>query len=393
MGLFDRLFGRQKVLRDATTFQTLTAYQPVFYSWGGQIYESERVRAAIDARARHISKLDIKFEGTALPTLKTRMKSAPNDFMTWSQFFYRVSTICDNLSTAFILPIIRQGEMLGYYPVLPSNCGIVESDGVLYMRYQFNNGQIGAVELSRCGLVTKYQFRDDFFGTPNTALGSTMQLICLQDQGIQEAIKSSASFRFMARLSNFKNEDDLALEQKNFTEKNFKSDAGGMLLFPNTYTDIKQITSQPFTVDADQMKLINENIYNYFGVNEKILQNSANGDELDAFFNGCIEPFAIQLSQVMTNMTFTQKEQSYGNYIVITANRLQYMSVDKKIQMAQQMGDRGLMTINEIRELFNYAPLPDGDRATIRGEYYFVDDKLNTTEETTEEDENNGNQE
>ena len=390
MGLFDRLFGRQKVLRDATTFQTLTAYQPVFYSWSGQLYESELVRAAIDARARHISKLKVEFEGTALPTLRTRMKSAPNDFQTWSQFLYRLSTILDMQNTAFILPIIRQGELLGYYPVLPSSCGIVEDNGILYLRYMFNNGRIGAVELSKCGLLNKFQYQDDFFGTPNTALHSTMQLIDLQEQGIREGIKSSASFRFMARLTNFKNEDDLKTEQEAFTKKNLSADAGGVLLFPNTFSDIKQIESKPFTVDADQMKLIQTNVYNYFGVNEKILQNSANGDELDAFFNGAIEPFTCQLSDVMTNMTYSKLEQGYGNYVMVTANRLQYMSVDRKIQMAQQMGDRGLMTINEIRELFNYAPLPDGDRATIRGEYYFVDDKTDTDET---EDTDNGNQE
>lgn len=390
MGLFDRLFGRQKALNGATTFQTLTAYQPVFYSWSGQLYESELVRAAIDARARHISKLKVEFNGTALPTLRTRMKSAPNDFQTWSQFLYRLSTILDMQNTAFILPIIRRGELFGYYPILPSSCGIVEDNGILYLRYMFNNGRIGAVELSRCGLLNKYQYQDDFFGTPNTALHSTMALIDLQEQGIREGIKASASFRFMARLTNFKNEDDLKAEQEAFTKKNLSADAGGVLLFPNTFSDIKQIESKPFTVDADQMKLINTNVYNYFGVNEKILQNSANGDELDAFFNGAIEPFTVQLSDVMTNMTYTKLEQGYGNYVMVTANRLQYMSVDRKIQMAQQMGDRGLMTINEIRELFNYAPLPDGDRATIRGEYYFVDDKTET-EET--EDENNGNQE
>ena len=391
MGLLDRLFGRQKPLYNAEMFQTLTAYQPVFYSWNGQLYESELVRSAIDARARHISKLKVEFIGSALPQLKTRMKSAPNDFQTWSQFLYRLSTILDMQNTAFILPIIRYNELLGYYPVLPSACTIVENNGILYLRYAFSSGQFGAVELSRCGIMTKFQYQDDFFGAPNTALKSTMQLIDLQNQGIQEGIKSSASFRFMARLTNFKNEEDLALEQQNFTKTNLKADAGGMLLFPNTYTDIKQITSQPFTVDAEQMKLINQNVYDYFGVNEKILQNNAMGDELDAFFNGAIEPFTVQLSDVMTNMTFTKNEQSFGNYVIATANRLQYMSVDKKIKMAQQMGDRGIMTINEIRELFNYAPLPDGDRATIRGEYYFTDEK-DTTDTDTEE-ENNGNQE
>jgi hypothetical protein len=384
MGLFDRLFGRQKILPNAEIFQTLTGYQPVFYNWNGMLYESEKIRAAIDARARHISKLKVEFTGAALPNLKTKMKSAPNEFQSWGQFLYRLSTILDMQNTAYILPIIRYGEMLGYYPVLPSSCQIIDSNGTLYLRYQFLNGQVGAVEYSRCGILTKFQYDDDFFGSSNLALKPTMNLITMQNQAINEGIKSSATFRFMATLTNFKNEDDLAKEQANFTKTNLKSDAGGMLLFPNTYKDVKQINSNPFTVDAEQMKLINENIYNYFGVNENILQNKAMGDELDAFFNGAIEPFSIQLSDVMTLMTFTKIERSNGNKVMVTANRLQYMSVDKKIQMAQQMGDRGIMTINEIRELFNYAPLEDGDRATIRGEYYFTDEPRGT-------EENNGN--
>jgi hypothetical protein len=381
MGLFDRLFGRQKI-PNAEFFQTLTGYQPVFYSWNGALYESEKIRAAIDARARHISKLKVEFMGSALPTLKTRVKSTPNEFMTWGQFLYRLSTILDMQNTAYVLPIICTNELLGYYPVLPSNCEIVEtSDGTLYLRYQFANGQVGAVEYNRCGILTKYQYDNDFFGSSNWALKPTMNLISMQDQAINEGIKSSATFRFMATLTNFKNEEDLAAEQANFTKTNLKSDKGGMLLFPNTYKDVKQITSTPFTVDAEQMKLINENIYNYFGVNEDVLQNKAMGDSLDAFFNGAIEPFSIQLSDVMTQMTFSKVEQSNGNKVMVTANRLQYMSVEKKIQMAQQMGDRGIMTINEIRELFNYAPVENGDRATIRGEYYFTD-----------EEDNNGNQ-
>ena len=64
------------------------------------------------------------------------------------------------------------------------------------------------------------------------------------------------------------------------------------------------------------------------------------------------------------------------------------MSVNEKVAMAQQLGDRGILTINEIRELFNYEALPDGDVAVIRGEYYTLQDKLGeqpTTEEESEE--------
>ena len=167
---------------------------------------------------------------------------------------------------------------------------------------------------------------------------------------------------------------DLRKEQARYNAEHFgENSGGGIILFPNTYADIQQITSKSYVANADQMKMIETNVFNYFGVNEAVLQNKAKGDELDAFFNGAIEPFAIQLSTVLERMLFTANERSHGAAVFVTANRLQYMTVSEKINMAQQLGDRGMILIDEIRDLFNYPPLPDGSgqRAPIRGEYYF----------------------
>ena len=136
-----------------------------------------------------------------------------------------------------------------------------------------------------------------------------------------------------------------------------------------SYQNIQQIKSTPYTVDADQMKLIDDNVDKYFGVNDKIMKNEAKGDELDAFFNGAIEPFAIQFSETMTRAIFSERERAQGSYLIANANRLQYMTTSEKVAMAQQMLDRGVMSINEARELFNYAPVEGGDVRTIRGEY------------------------
>ena len=151
---------------------------------------------------------------------------------------------------------------------------------------------------------------------------------------------------------------------------NLKAEAaGGLLLFPNTYKDIKQIDSKPYTVDPDEMDQIQTNVFNYFGVSEKVMQGTANSDELDAFFNSSIEPFAIALSEAMSKAIYTERERSFGNHVYVSANRLQYMTQTAKVSMARDLGDRGILTINEIRELFNYAPIEGGDVAYIRGEY------------------------
>jgi len=387
MGLFDIfLKNRPKVNQDKVqAFRMLNGYQPRFTSWGGEIYESELVRAAINARAVHVSKLRIDILGSAKPALQTKLQKGPNQYQTWSQFLYRCSTILDVHNTAFLVPIFDQyGEVSGVFCPLPSQTTIVQYDDKPYLRYEFGWGERASIELENCGILTKFQYKSDFFGESNHALFPTMDLIHIQNQGIEEGVKSAATYRFYAQVNNFSKTEDLARERQRFSEENFSKEAkgGGLLLFPNTYQNINQVKSEPYVVPADEMKLIKDNVYQYFMVNEDVLTNKAYGDAWSAFYEGAVEPFAIQFSEVMTKMLFTFREQGSGNMVMLTANRLQYMTNKDKLDVSAQLLDRGVMSINDIREIWNLPPVDGGDVRIIRGEYYDADEKLE--EEQTE---------
>lgn len=389
MGLFEKIFPNKTAeLKEATVlFQTLNGYTPVFKSWNGAIYESLLVRAAIDALARHTSKLKPEISGSARPTLQTKLRKNPNPYQTWSQFLYQCRTICEVDTTLCIVPIFDQyGEIVGMYPVTPAGCEVVESNGTIYLKYLFRNGKNAAVELSKCAILTRFQYNNDFFGGGNEPLNETMDLISIQNQGIKEGVKSAAAFRFMAQSSNFMNPSDLRKEQKRFS-KSLK-EKGGFLLFPNTYKDVKQIESKPFVVDAKQQELIETNVNNYFGVNKEILQNKAVGDSWSAFYEGAIEPFSIQLSECVQNMLFTEKEQAFGAEIMFTSNRLQYMSNADKLKVSSQMADRGIMNRDEVRDIWNLPPLPNGEGQayTIRGEYHDAAEQLGTDEDPDDQE-------
>ena len=395
MGLFENLFGskqKNEIKADAY-FKTLTAYEPVFRTWNGALYESELVRSSIDSRARHIAKLKVEVLGTARGTLRTELKAAPNDFQTWFQFLYRLDTILDMHNTAIILPVFdKYGETVGMFPVLPDKCELRQTkEGTAVLVYEFANKQKGACFLSEAGIMTKFQYRSDIFGEKNDALHSTMQLIDMEKQGIIEAIKDGATYRFMAQLTNFTTNDDLVEERKRFSNANFNKEnkAGGVLLFPNTYSNIQQIKSTPYTIDPEERKAIKENVFNYYATNEDIIQSKAVGDKWDAFYESVVETFAIQFSEVTTKMFFTKREQTYGSKIMATSNRLQYMSAKDKLSVSSQMADRGLMTRNEIRDIWNLPPLPSpyGDQIPARGEYYSINEESEESNEDTKETE------
>ena len=380
MGLIDRIFGKRKPAdnKPLTTVQTFTAYSPVFTSWGGQLYESALVREAIYAKARHIMKLKFDMIGSAQRSLYNAVKVKPNPWSTWPDFLERCNNIYETENNLIVIPVLDDlGMTKGFWPVFPSGCEVKEDNGDPFLVFQLQNGQRRAMELNRCMIMRKHQLKNDFFGENNAPLTPTMELINTFEQSIQEGVKNAATYRFMAQVTNYMFEEDLAKERKRFDKLNFApGEGGGLLLFNNNVTNIKQLEAAKNLVDKDQQELIERNVWRYFGVNEEVIMNTATPEKLSTFFEGEIEPFSIKMSDGLTGMIYTERELVAGNKATLTANRLQYMSINDKVSLFQQMGDRGAMLIDEGREMFNLPPLPNGagQHAPIRGEYYMVDE-------------------
>ena len=377
MGLFEKLFPKKNRYPVGTKrWETLTAYKAAFTTWRGEIYEFDQVRSAIDCLARNTAKLKPEMTGSAKRNLRTVLKTQPNPYQTWYQFLYRTRTIWEMQNNAIIIPILDEyDEITGIFPVLPSECEVVEYKGTEFLRYKFFNNQYAAIELDRCAVITKHQYKDDIFGSKNTALNNTFDLLDLNRQAIKEAIKNASSFKSMGRMGNFSQDSDIAAERKRIKDANLGDKDGFLLLFSNLVDDIKQVDIKPYSIDWKQLELINLNVEKYFGVSDKAIKNELTGDEASAFYEGAIEPFAIQLSEAITRMLFTQTERNIGNSFFLTANRIQFMTNADKLNFTSQMADRGLTFIDELREVWNLPPLPNdmGKKIPARGEYYLID--------------------
>ena len=402
MGLFEKIFGKKEQpanVKAQHIFQMLDGYVPAFHTWNGSIFESDLIRAALDAHGRHAAKLKVNIKGNAQTSLQNRLKIRPNEFQTWSQFQYREAVILYARNTAFLVPVKDSyGQTTGIIGIVPERWELVEYNGEVYIRFYLRNNKRAACRLAETGILTRYQYMNELFGESNEAMKPVLDLIEMQRQGITEGIKNGAAYRFSAQSDNWATDEDLASEMERFNRFTFgnKKTNGGMILFPNTYTNVQQLRQESYKIDADQMKVIRENVFDYFAVNDDIIQNKAFGDAWLAFYEGAIEWLAIQMSDVITRMLFTEREQQYGNQVFFTSNRLQYMSNADKMTAVSQLADRGLATRNELREILNLAPLPEpyGDQIPARGEYYDITDppEDKVAEEDTNGGENDGNE-
>ena len=378
MGLFEKIFPKTAVNQATNNyFTTLTAYQPRFTTFSGGIYEALLCRSAIHTFASHCSKLKIEVPKND-KGLKNILGMQPNPWQTTSQFLYRLATILETDTTAFIVPILdEEGRRIkGFYPVKAQSAVIKEYMGQEFFEFSFPTGKRATIESKHVGVLTKYQYSDDFFGAGNRPLYPTIQMINTQDQGVVEGIKSSAAIRFMAILAGTFKKKTIAEARKEFVEGNLQNNDSGVMMFDEKYRDVKQITSTPLLVDDKQLQQIKNNIYTYFGTNEDVLMNKFDEKSWDAYYEGKIEPFAIQVSEVLTSIVYSVHELAFGNKITLSSNRLEYASNATKLSVVTQLFDRGMMNQDEGREIFNMSPVEGGDKYYIRKEYAEVD-KLN----------------
>lgn len=387
-GLLDYVFKKKNEQIIGEYFKMLDGYSPVFTSYSGGVYEMDLTRTAINSFATHCSKLKPEVTGTAKKRLEKILQFKPNSFMDTSKFIARVATILECEHTAFIIPIEdAAGELAGYYPLLPQHCELIEWHGELYLRYTFANGEKACIEFERVGVLTTHQYKDDLFGESNDTMKPTMQLIQTTNEGIINAVKNSANIRFIAKIANMLKPEDIKKERQRFTEENLSAEnKSGMIIYDNKFTDLKQVESKAYTPNALQMQQIQENVCTHFGTNMDILQNKFDENKWNAYYEGKIEPFALQLSLVMSNMTYTPRELAHGNMITFSANRLQYASNTTKLQVSTQLFDRGLINRNGVMDIWNMPHVEGGDKYYIRKEYTEVG-KLDEPEEPKEPEE------
>lgn len=378
MGIFKRKninLENQKEKKLTETFKLLNTYCPVFSTYNGGLYEMALTRSCIDKIATQCSKLYPEFTTNInYKKVKYILQNKPNRLMSLQQFIYRLVTILLVENNAYIVPIYQndlEEVIVGYYPVRYENSKIIMYDGVEYLKYMINN-ETFVIEYDRVGCLKRYYYKKEYIGESNSPLKSTLDLISTQEQGIKEGIKSGAMIRFLARLGIVQNPEAIKKEQIRLKDEQLSMENnGGILIFDNRYSDIKQVDSKLFIVDKEQMDQIKQNVFDYWHLSEDILQNKASEDSWNLFYEDVIEPISIQLSQVFTNMIINQKDIENNNYrITFEANKLQFASNNTKLNVSQQLFDRGILKVNQVMDIWNLPHVPDEeDKRFIRKEY------------------------
>ena len=386
-GLFKTIFGEKEKIKDTVNstefnmYSLLNSFNSIYQMNTGNAWDMNIVRSAVDAYCRNFAKLKAKHTRigkTGTSRLEKILNYKPNSMMEAYSFYYKIAANLKLTNNAFIYPECSDsGDIIAFWPLMSNQIVLLEYKKQLYLKFIFKTGKIKVVPYEEIIHLRGHFFDNDIFGSSNRALRPALDTANAIDQGVSNGAKMINSVRGILSAKISSKEDDLAKQRDKFVENNFKiSSNGSGVIVTDSKMDYKPIDEKTSPISKDQLEYTKNAIYDYFGVNESIVQNKFDENEWNAFYEGAIEPIAIQMSQCFTNKIFTDNERNFGNEITFEANRLQYASNATKVSVVQALSPVAVLMIDDVREMFNMAPLPNGEGQKVLQSLNYINSKI-----------------
>ena len=364
--LFGHFLGRRTGL---TQVKVMAGYTPIFTPWGERPYEADVVRAAVDAIARNAAKLKAKHirrvNGEVINVKNSDIERVlslrPNPKMSAYDLLYKLVTTLMMDNNAWAYPVWEAGRLVAVYPVNCVSAEMLEdSSGTLYVKFYFMEGGTATLPYNDVIHLRRHYYNNDLLGEPNKPINATLSAIHTTNEGLAQAVKTSAALRGILKFQGMLKESDIEAQRERFVKEYLTVSNSGGIAALDAKAEYIPLNTEPKMVNASQMKELRDAVFRYFGVNENIVMGNYTEDQWNAFYESTIEPLAVQMSLEFTSKLFSDREIGHGNEIVFEANRLQYASVSTKLELVQLV-DRGIMTPNQLAEVFNLPPVPGGD--------------------------------
>lgn len=388
--LMEWIFGKPNKSNQGANKQRLEMLSDTintYYTWDGDLLKSDIIRSCIRPKVNAVSKLKLihkKKEKILENSYLKEILENPNPYMTIGDFLSKMMWQRELTNNAFAyIKRDPMGMIEGIYPVPYSAVEMLEQSGEVFIKFRFLNGKFMVVPYTDCIHMRKDFAKHDFYGEDTLySLNRLMNVIDTTDQGIVNTIENTAIIRWILKFTMNLNKTDKKLQVDDFVNQYLTiANSSGVMAVDNR-ADIQQVDMKEFKADQGVMNEYTQRLYNYFGLNEDIIQNKFSEDTWLSFYESEIETFIIQFIENSNKVIFDSKERRQGNKLIIENSNLAYASMNTKLALVQLV-DRGAMTPNEWRKVLNLGPIAGGDVPLLR-----LDTEKLTDSKVIKEDEN-----
>jgi HK97 family phage portal protein len=357
--------------------------QPIFTSFGKNIYLSDFINNAIDRVASEIAKIDIKSVVQRQDLLQiqnddiTRLfRFKPNPLQTTSDFLANVEWLRRKNCNAFIYPqyellTLPDGRQIkrykAFYPLKPTAVYIGVFNGDAWeVKMDFEDGSSYTLPYAdlihlkwRRGANTVVGGGDDEGQVNDYDIIRTIDSLDKTIQGLPKSIEASLQIKGVYSAKTLADQEKINKIRDDF-EDHIKVSKSGMIA-TDLAGEFTPVNIRAPEISDSALKFLKSVIQERYGVSAAILSGDYNGDQHSAFYQTAIEDFIVQFEQATTACLFTPREHDVGHRIKCYYSKINYMSTKDKMELADLATKTRLMTLNQISEMFGMEPFESGN--------------------------------
>lgn len=385
MGLFDKLF--KKGPSETKYAQMLNGYAPIYTQFGSSIYASDVVQQVLKCIVDELKKLQpthVRQTDSDPQPIRGNVQNIldnPNPLMTSSEFLEKICWLLLMNYNAFVIPTYytwteqerdESGNLItverrryeALYPIKPIQVDFIEdASGKLFVKFYFEDGYNTTIAYSDV-IHIKYNYSvnefmgGDQFGQPDhQAILKTLELNHTLLQGVAKAMKASYAINGIIQYNTLMDEGKTEKALKEFEEKLMKSESGILPL--DLKSQVNMFDKKIALVDKPTLEFVDSKILRMWRVPLCILTGDYTPQQYEAFYQACLEPIIISISQAFTKKMFTQRQISFGNKIKLYPKELIFMTMDQTIRMIEVLSPTGALYENEKRSALGMRPDPE----------------------------------
>lgn len=378
MGWFSKLFKKEP--KNSKFAPTMDGFLPIYTQFGNNIYASDVVQQALKCIVDEMKKLNpthVRYINNDPVPIKGNVQdvlSNPNQLMTTSEFIEKICWLLLMNYNVFIIPTYytwvdeKTGAERRYYdslyPINPTQVDFIEdAGGRLFVKFWFWNGETTTIRYEdvihvRYNYSVNEYMGGNALGQPDhQALLDTLELNNQLLQGVAKAMNASYAVNGVVKYNTMMDDGKTEAALKELERKLQNSESGFLPL--DIKADFIPLQHGSQLVDEATLKFIDEKILRNWHISLAILTGDYTKEQYESFFQACLEPLIVSITQAFTKKMFTSREKAFGNRIEFYPEQLIFMTTTQKIEMINLLSPTGALFENEKRTILGLMPIQE----------------------------------
>lgn len=378
MEWFSKLFKKEP--KNSKFAPTMDGFLPIYTQFGNNIYASDVVQQALKCIVDEMKKLNpthVRYINNDPVPIKGNVQdvlSNPNQLMTTSEFIEKICWLLLMNYNVFIIPTYytwvdeKTGAERRYYdslyPINPTQVDFIEdAGGRLFVKFWFWNGETTTIRYDdvihiRYNYSVNEYMGGNALGQPDhQALLDTLELNNQLLQGLAKAMNASYAVNGVVKYNTMMDDGKTEAALKELERKLQNSESGFLPL--DIKADFIPLQHGSQLVDEATLKFIDEKILRNWHIFLAILTGDYTKEQYESFFQACLEPLIVSITQAFTKKMFTSREKAFGDRIEFYPEQLIFMTTTQKIEMINLLSPTGALFENEKRTILGLMPIQE----------------------------------